>query len=94
MINLDKARERELWFRHNVIEKIENMIKNSDNTVALVSFVLSENELIRLKQLYSDRLKISSMDYDEDDKSIDKLIVIVEKPRTKNNNHQEKEYLH
>ena len=94
MINLDKARERELWFRHNVIEKIENMIKNSDNTVALVSFVLSENELIRLKQLYSDRLKISSMDYDEDDKSIDKLIVIVEEPRTKNNNHQEKEYLH
>ena len=92
MINLDKARQRELWFRNNVIEKIENMLHES--TVSMVSFVVTENELIRLKQQYSDRLKITSMAYDENNKSDDRIIVIIEKPRDKKYERQEKDYLH
>ena len=55
MINSDLARQRELWFRNNVIDKIESMLHGSESNVALVSFVVSENELIRLKQQYSDK---------------------------------------
>lgn len=94
MINSDLARQRELWFRNNVIDKIESMLHGSESNVALVSFVVSENELIKLKQQYSDRLKISSMSYDEDNKDVDKLIVIIEKPRSINNEHQENDYQH
>lgn len=94
MINSDLARQRELWFRNNVIDKIESMLHGSESNVALVSFVVSENELIRLKHQYSDRLKISAMPYDENDKGVDKLIVVLEKPRSKNHEHQEKDYLH
>lgn len=94
MTNLDKVRQRELWFRNNVIDKIENMLYGSDSNVSLVSFVVFENELIRLKQRYSDKLKITTMPYDENNRNTDKLIVIVEKPRNKNYEHQEKDYLH
>jgi hypothetical protein len=94
MTNINKSRERDLWFKTNVIEKIESMLHGSDSNVALLSFVVSEDELVKLKQQYSDRLKISTMSYDEDNKEVDKLIVIIEKPRSINNEHQENDYQH